>query len=75
MYSGFGFDSEHSSFRGSQLIEIDTDFVGVNTLGILEYLNYGFTILRLMNCILENFGLFKYFWKQKFYLNLLEDFV
>ena len=43
--------------------------------GFLKYLNYGFTILRLMNCILENFGLFDYFWKRKFYLNLLEDFV
>ena len=66
MYSGFGFDSEHSSFRGSQLIEIDTDFVGVNTLGILEYLNYGVTILWLMNCIFENFGLFKYFGNKSF---------
>ena len=42
MYSGFGFDSEHSSFRDSQLFEIDTDFVGINTLGIFEVFKLGF---------------------------------
>ena len=36
MYSWFGFDSEHTSFRDIQLFEIDTEFECVNTSGIFE---------------------------------------